>query len=96
MEEEIKVLQKKVEEIYLTLRSIDQFVQIQSEVNTELNTFLKNLTSGVNGIHERVNYLDDNLLSTIKNNNISHDAYNKINAANQKTTDKIISMSNKK
>ncbi|GIZ08324.1 hypothetical protein [Flavobacterium sp. UMI-01] len=92
MEEEISELKNKIEDIYSILNSLDEFVKSQSEVNNELGSFIKNLTIGVNEINKKVDFIDENLLSTIKNNNIAHDAYNKINESNQRIINKIISL----
>lgn len=92
MEDDINELKKKVETIYSTLKNIEDFVKSQHDVNTELNSFLKKITLGVNEINKKVDFLDDNLLSTIKNNNIAHEAYNKINESNQRIINNIISM----
>lgn len=77
MEEKIKELEKKVLELCSVIKSLDEFVKSQIQVNTEISNLLRPAIIKLGSLDQEVGFLNDNLISTIKNNNIMHDALNK-------------------
>lgn len=77
MEKKIKELEKKVLELYSIVNTLDEYVKSQTEVNTEISNLLKPTIIKLSSLNQEVGFLNDNLISTIKNNNTMHDALNK-------------------
>jgi cell division GTPase FtsZ len=77
LEEKIKELEKKVLELYSIVKTLDEYVKSQTEVNTEISNLLKPTIIKLSSLDQEVGFLNDNLISTIKNNNTMHDALNK-------------------
>ena len=77
MEKRLIELEIKISELYSLVKVLDEHVKSQTEVNTEINNILKPTIIKLSSLDQEVGFLNDNLISTIKNNNTMHDALNK-------------------
>lgn len=77
MEKRLIELEIKISELYSLVKVLDEYVKSQTEVNTEINNILKPTIIKLSSLDQEVGFLNDNLISTIKNNNTMHDALNK-------------------
>lgn len=77
MEKRLIEIENKVSELYSIVKGLDEYVKSQTEVNTEINNLLQPTIIKLSSLDQEVGFLNDNLISTIKNNNTMHDALNK-------------------
>lgn len=77
MEKRLIEIETKVSELYAIVKRLDEYLVSQTEVNAEISNLLKPAILKISSLDQEVGFLNDNLISTIKNNNTMHDALNK-------------------